>query len=111
MSRKKEDFDFELSTTEEHILSVLLGVECYGLEIIKAVEEISEGKRKIGFGSLYPLLHKLEKRGLVQSRWGEEKPEERNGARRRYYRITGLGERALREAEQLRVNLVAWQPA
>jgi len=43
----------------------LSGRELYGLEIITAVADASDGKRKIGFGSLYPTLHKLEKKGLV----------------------------------------------
>lgn len=111
MSGRNRDHDFELSPLEENLLTVLLGRELYGLEIIKAVEEASEGRRRIGFGSLYPTLHKLEKKGFVKSHWGEEKPEERGGARRRYYKITGLGERALRETQRIRANLAEWQPA
>ena len=38
-----------------------------------------------GFGSLYPVLRRLERDGLITSRWGEEQPEERGGARRKYY--------------------------
>lgn len=39
------------------------------------------------FAALYPLLHGLEKEGLVSSRWGEEQVPIRGGLRRRYYRL------------------------
>jgi PadR family transcriptional regulator, regulatory protein PadR len=101
---------FDLAPQEEIILTLLVRRELYGLELMKAIEEASEGKLRMKFGSLYPTLHRLEKKGFVTSRWGDDRPEERGGARRRYYTATGLGERALREAEQLRANLAAWQP-
>lgn len=82
----------------------------YALQIIEAIESASQGKLRIGFGSLYPTLHKLEKKGFVNSCWGEETPEERGHARRRYYQITGLGEQALLEKERFRQNLTRWQP-
>jgi len=107
---KSQDQDLTLAPLEEDVLTVVLGRELYGLQIIRGFEEVSEGKRKIGFGSLYPTLHKLEKKGFVESRWGDERPEERSGARRRYYRVTGLGEQALRETSKFRANLASWQP-
>jgi len=101
--------DFDLSAREEMLLTVLLGRERYGLEIVKAVEEASGGKKRIGFSSLYPTLRKLEEEGLAKSRWGEDSPEERGGARRRYYHITRVGQEALREAEQIRTQLATWR--
>jgi PadR family transcriptional regulator PadR len=107
----KRERDLDLSMTEEMLLTVLLHRELYGLEIIKAVEEATEGKRRIGFGSLYPTLHQLEKKGMVKSRWGDETPEERGGARRKYYTITSPGQKALRDANQTRTRLSQWKPA
>jgi PadR family transcriptional regulator PadR len=101
----------DLSALEEMLLTVMLHRELYGLEIIKAIKESTKGKRRIGFGSLYPTLHQLEKKGMVKSRWGEGTPAERGGARRKYYKITGLGQAALREAEQIRTSLAGWEPA
>jgi PadR family transcriptional regulator, regulatory protein PadR len=100
-----------ISPLEEIILSVLQKEKLYGLEIIRAVEEATEGRRSLGFGSLYPTLHKLQKRSLVKSEWGGDELEERAGARRRYYRITGAGQKALVEARELRDKIAAWQPA
>jgi PadR family transcriptional regulator, regulatory protein PadR len=109
--RSKQNHNLDLSPLEEIILIALGGRQLYGLEIVRAVEEASEGKRKVGFGSLYPTLHKLQNKGLVRSQWGDEKPEERGGARRRYYETTALGRRAVKELEQIRNNVAAWKPA
>jgi PadR family transcriptional regulator PadR len=109
--RSKQNQNLDLSPLEEIILIALGGRQLYGLEIVRAVEEASEGKRKVGFGSLYPTLHKLQKKELVKSQWGDEKPEERGGARRRYYEATALGRRAVKELEQIRNNVAAWKPA
>ena len=113
MPKKKNEADdvFHLSPLEEDFLTLLIGRELYGLEITAAFSDATEGKRKISLGSLYPTLHKLEKKGYVTSRWGDEMPEERGGARRRYYKATGLGERALHETQIRRQRLATWQPA
>lgn len=104
-----KDDQIDLTALEETFLLALSTRELYGLEIITAVEEVK--KKRIGFGSLYPTLHQLEKKGLVKSRWGEDTPDERGGARRKYYKITGAGQIALREAENIRINLASWNPA
>ena len=103
--------DKNLSALEEMFLRVLSTRELYGLEIIKAIKDATDGKRQIGFGSLYPALHHLEKKGLVNATSGADRPNERGGARRKYYKITGAGQAALRDAEEIRVNLTQWNPA
>jgi PadR family transcriptional regulator PadR len=111
MKDHKEANRFDLSLQEEIVLTLLVGKELYGLELMKAIEEASEGRLRMKFGSLYPVLHRLEKKGFVTSRWGEDKPEERGSARRRYYMTTGLGEQVLREVQSFRAALATWQPA
>jgi DNA-binding PadR family transcriptional regulator len=74
--------NFDLSALEEDIMTVLDFHELYGLQIIKAIEEASGGKRRLGVGSVYPTLHRLEKKGFVTSKWGDDRPEERGGARK-----------------------------
>jgi len=96
---------FKLSALEEDILTVLANQSLYGLQIRQALEKANEGKRNIGEGSLYPTLHRMEKKGYVESQWGEDRPEERCGARRKYYNITGLGKQVLQERQQVRDNL------
>ena len=99
MARTKSDNPLDLTPTEEMVLYAVRDRERYGLEIIDAIAKASDGKRKIGFSSLYPTLKKLEEKGFVTSRWGDETPEELTGARRRYYVIAGLGSRALNAKE------------
>jgi PadR family transcriptional regulator len=106
---KQEASDIRLSTLEENLLALLIGKQFYGLAIIDALQEVIG--RSLSVGSLYPALHKMEKKGLIRSWWGEETPEERGHARRRYYTATGLGEQALKAAEGKRRLLAQWQPA
>ena len=78
------------------VLSALMSQDRYGLDIIRAVKE--QSGITIILGSLYNILGKLEREGFVESYWGEETAE-RGGNRRRYYKITGAGERALQEVQ------------
>jgi len=63
----------------------------HGYEIGKLIETHSNKRIQFRVGSLYPILCRLEQRGLISGRW-VEKPGER---RRRYYRITIEGRRVL----------------
>lgn len=110
-ARNKEPSELDLSALEELIMTTLLNQELYGLQIVQAIDEASNGKRKLAIGSLYPTLHRLEKKEFITSRWGDDRPEERGGARRRYYRLTGLGRDVLEAVQLLRANLLSWQPA
>ena len=100
----------KLTSTEELIMTAILNQDLYGLQIVKAIEEVSNGKKKMQVGFLYPKLHSLEKKGYVESYWGDKRPEERQGARRKYYKLTGLGKSVLKEKQQLLNDLKGWQP-
>lgn len=78
-----------LSNLEKAIMFSLVGKELYGLQIMKVLRDTQS--RRVGFGSLYPALYKLEKKGYLSSRWGNERLEVRGFARRRYYSITHMG--------------------
>jgi PadR family transcriptional regulator, regulatory protein PadR len=73
------------------VLTALARREMYGYELIKEIEAESRGALALKEGTLYPVLHQLEKEGEITSRW-EGKEGER---RRRYYRITAAGRKAL----------------
>jgi len=88
----------ELTRLEAIILAALVRREQYGLEIVRTVEKITHGRQLISLGGLYTTLNRMEAKGLVLSRWGET-TEERQGARRRYYEVTGLGKRALADTK------------
>lgn len=83
------------ASTKPMILSILLSSENYGYQIIQSVKRISGGSLEWSDGMLYPVLHRLEKDGYIQSQWKIS-----YGKRmRKYYRITDLGKEEL-AAEQ-----------
>ena len=107
--KDSQDKPVRLSAIDEDILTVLLGRELYGLEILDQLN--LDRPIELKFGSLYPALNRLEKKGLVSWQWGDE-VDESGGARRKYYKVTGLGARALRQVQQYRAALAerATQP-
>ena len=75
------------------VLALLKEQEMYGYQIIEELEKRSNQVFHLQEGTLYPLLHGLEKDKLVTAR-DQETP---SGRRRRYYHITAAGLRALEE--------------
>jgi PadR family transcriptional regulator, regulatory protein PadR len=75
------------------VLSILAERDSYGYAIIKRVTELSGGHVQWTDGMLYPVLHRLERNGLIASKWGESEA----GRRRKYYRLTKEGRAYLAE--------------
>jgi PadR family transcriptional regulator, regulatory protein PadR len=98
-----------LNQTEINILVALSPKELYGLEIVERVKKISEGEVSLSLGGLYTTLHRMETKGLIAGRWGES-TEVRQGARRRYYKATGLGAKALAEATTVLKSVLRYCP-
>lgn len=100
------------ASTKPIILSILLRGESYGYQIIHKVKDLSGGDLEWSFGMLYPVLHRLEEDGLIQSQWKLSE----NGKMRKYYLITDSG-RAELEAEKRQWSSVQaalgklWAPA
>lgn len=78
------------------VLSALQEGELHGYGIARRVHDQSEDLVALNEGLLYPLLHDLERDGLVQSRW--HRPDA--GRDRKYYRLTELGRRQLDDGRQ-----------
>lgn len=100
------------ATARPMILSLLLRGESYGYKILQEVMELSGGTLDWSEALLYPVLHKLEKDGLVRSRW---KTSEENRMRK-YYSLTEAGRRALEEEKERWLSihgafLRLWAPA
>lgn len=74
------------------ILSILSDGESYGYAIIKRVHELSGGQLQWSDGMLYPVLHRLEKQKLIQSKWRESE----TGRKRKYYKIKQQGIKTLK---------------
>lgn len=78
------------------ILKLLDKKPMYGYEMIKEMEDKSNGIFTLKEGTLYPILHTLEEKGLVEAYWGEG-----SGKRmRKYYRIMEEGRSSLKEKEK-----------
>lgn len=73
------------------VLAIVAEGESYGYAILKRVRDLSDGELQWTDGMLYPLLHRLNRLGHIAAYWGD-------GIRkRRYYRITDKGRKALAE--------------
>ncbi len=75
------------------VLAILNEGESYGYAILKRIDELSGGAMEWTDGMLYPLLHRLDRLGYLEATW--DSPP--GGRRRRYYRITPAGRKALSE--------------
>lgn len=75
------------------VLGILAESDSYGYAIIKRVTELSGGQLHWTDGMLYPVLHRLERQGLVASKWEASD----TGRQRKYYRITKDGRAQLAE--------------
>ncbi len=83
--------DLVAASSTPLVLAILAEGDSYGYAILQRVRELSGGALEWTDGMLYPVLHRLERAGLVESRW--EKAE--SGRRRKYYRVTEAGRRQL----------------
>ena len=83
--------DLVAASSTPLVLAILAEGDSYGYAILKRVRELSGGELEWTDGMLYPVLHRLERSGLIESRW--ESAE--SGRRRKYYRITQAGREQL----------------
>src|SRR6476660_1745496 len=90
-----------------HILVALSDGERHGYAIIRKVAADTEGSLQLGPGTLYGCLKRMLSAGLIEE--SDERPDpELDDERRRYYRITDLGDRVVRaEARRLATSLTA----
>ena len=98
--RNPEDF-LPLTPAAFHILLALADRERHGYDIMREVDERTEGKAQMGPGTLYGSIKRMLSDGLVQEL--DERPDpELDDERRRYYRLTDFGFKvAAAEAEGL----------
>ena len=93
------DPDLLRAALEPVVLDAIGGGATYGYEIARAIKQNSQGQLLPQEGTLYPALHRLEKRGYLRAHW-RESPE---GRRRKHYALTAAGKMRL---ETLRTQ---WQ--
>src|SRR6204780_2491115 len=95
----KERIDLPQGTLDLLILRTLALESLHGWAISERVQQLSTDVLQIQQGSLYPALHRLERRGWIKARWGISD----NNRRAKYYELTRAGRK------QLEVERTAWR--
>jgi DNA-binding PadR family transcriptional regulator len=112
VKRERIAKDLVAASATALVLAILQRGPSYGYAIIQDVRVLSGGDLEWSEGMLYPVLHRMEDQGLIESY--EERGE--TGRKRRYYRLLADGRRALTE-ERRQWDVVhaaltkAWKPA
>lgn len=75
------------------VLKALVFGAQHGYGVARFVRETTKGRLEVEEGALYTALHRLERRGWVESEWGVSE----NNRRAKYYALTTEGRRALRQ--------------
>lgn len=84
------------ASAEPLILSLLASGESYGYAIIQEIKARSQDRIQWTDGMLYPVLHRMEGEGWIESRWVETE----TGRKRKYYRLKKEGKRALKQQRE-----------
>ena len=87
--------DLLQGTLDMLILKIVALGPVHGYGISRRIRQISKDVLQVQQGSLYPALHRLEKRGWLQADWGESE----NGRQAKFYRLSAKGRKQL-QAEQ-----------
>ena len=91
-----ERIELPQGTLDLLILRTLLNGPHHGWAISERVQQVSSEVLSIQQGSLYPALHRLERRGWIKARWGTSE----NNRRAKYYALTKAGHQKLRSETQ-----------
>jgi DNA-binding PadR family transcriptional regulator len=84
------------ASTEPLILSLLSKGESYGYALIQDIKQLSGDRIEWTDGMLYPVLHRMEDHGWIESKWKQVE----SGRKRKYYSIKKDGQRALTEKRE-----------
>ena len=103
VNTQKLDRELKKGSAELLILSLLEARPRHGYEIRKLIEARSDGVLKFNAASLYPLLYRLENRGWIEGKWVEKA----GSRRRRFYRLTKDGRKALAAQRSIWESFVA----
>lgn len=100
---------YQLGELEELVLMIvaILNEEAYGVKVMDEI--LSQINRKVNISAVHTVLDRLEKKGLVSSYMGGASSE-RGGRRKRLFKITAEGSKALNYVHQTRNELFAQIP-
>ena|SRR5579859_2012506 len=88
--------DLVAASSRPLLLSVLAEGESYGYQIIQKIRQLSGGQIEWSEGMLYPVLHRLEREGLIDSEWKTSEV----GRERKYYSLSSKGRKILNSERQ-----------
>ena len=81
------------------VLKTLQSGPTHGWDIAQRIQQVSKEVLRVGQGSLYPALHRLEAQGWITSEWGASE----NNRRAKFYKLTAAGRK------QLNVETESWE--
>jgi PadR family transcriptional regulator PadR len=93
---RSEKSDLLQGTLDMLILKIVALGPVHGYGISQRIRQISKQVLQVQQGSLYPALHRLEKRGWLEAHWGESE----NGRQAKFYKLSAKGRKQL-TAEEL----------
>ena len=88
---KKRQTDLLQGTLDLLVLKTLQAGPTHGWDIAQRVQQVSQEVLRIGQGSLYPALHRLELQGWISAAWGASD----NNRKAKFYRLTAAGRKQL----------------
>ena len=98
-----ERIDLPQGTLDLLILKTVALEPQHGWAISERIQQISSDVLRIQQGSLYPALHRLERRGWIKAKWGTSE----NNRRAKYYELTRSGRKQLEAEETAWRKLIA----
>jgi PadR family transcriptional regulator, regulatory protein PadR len=93
--REQKKADLLQGTLDMLILKVVALGSIHGYGISQRIQQISKDVLQVQQGSLYPALHRLEKRGWIEADWGESD----SGRQAKFYRLSAVGRKQLAREE------------
>ena len=96
---EKERLELPQGTLDLLILKAVALEPLHGWAISERLQQISNDALQVQQGSLYPSLHRLERRGWLKAKWANSE----NNRRAKYYELTARGRK------QLETEMIAWR--
>ena len=87
--------DLLQGTLELLVLKIITGGRMHGFAIARRIEALTDDMLSVEEGSLYPALHRMERRGWLKAHWGASE----NNRKAKFYQLTRKGEKQLQEQE------------
>jgi PadR family transcriptional regulator, regulatory protein PadR len=102
MVRNQEKPELMQGTLDLLILRTLRAGAMHGYAIARHIQETSDGCLTVEEGSLYPALHRMERRGWIEAEWGLSETKRKA----KYYALTAAGQRQLKAKTKTWKSLV-----